>query len=67
MPRNAIMKRWVTTVQEDPETGDAIIEFPDDLLSEVGWKEGDTLRWVVEEDGTCILTKVVDDNNGTSV
>lgn len=52
------MKRWVTTVQEDPETGDAIIEFPDDLLAEVGWKEGDTLKWTVEEDGTCILTKV---------
>lgn len=52
------MKRWVTTVQEDPETGDAIIEFPEDLLAEVGWKEGDTLRWDVKEDGICILTKV---------
>lgn len=52
------MKRWITTVQEDPETGDAVIEFPDDLLAAVGWQEGDTLNWKVEEDGTCILTKV---------
>lgn len=52
------MKHWVTTVQEDPETGDAIIEFPEDLLAEVGWKEGDVLNWKVEPDGTCILTKV---------
>jgi bifunctional DNA-binding transcriptional regulator/antitoxin component of YhaV-PrlF toxin-antitoxin module len=52
------MTHWITTVQEDPNTGDAIIEFPDDLLAAVGWKEGDTLNWKVEEDGTCILTKV---------
>lgn len=51
------MRRWITTVQEDPETGDAIIEFPDDLLAEVGWKEGDVLKWTVQDDGTCILTK----------
>lgn len=51
-------KRWTTTVQEDPETGDAVIEFPDDLLAAVGWQEGDVIKWTVDEDGTCILTKV---------
>ncbi len=52
------MNQWTLIVQEDPETGDAILEFPPDLLEKVGWKEGDTLRWDVKEDGVCSLTKV---------
>lgn len=61
------MKRWITTVQEDPDTGDAVIEFPDDLLAEVGWKEGDVLKWIINEDGSAILTKVAtpEDQNGS--
>lgn len=51
------MTHWITTVQEDPETGDAIIEFPDELLAAVGWQEGDVINWEVQPDGTCILTK----------
>lgn len=60
------MKTWTTTVLEDPETGDAIIEFPEDLLAAVGWVEGDTLNWTVQPDGTCILTKILpkDSNQG---
>jgi len=48
---------WVLTVQEDPETGDAILEFPPELLEKAGWKEGDTLEWHDNNDGTWILKK----------
>lgn len=46
------MRSWIITVEEDPETGDLVLPFPDDLLKEAGWKPGDTLEWnVVENDG----------------
>jgi hypothetical protein len=38
-------KSWTLEVQQDPETGDAILEFPPDLLETAGWKEGDVLTW----------------------
>jgi hypothetical protein len=51
------MKTWSLTVEEDPETGDAILTFPPDLLEEAGWKEGDTLNWVDQKDGSYRLIK----------
>jgi len=50
---------WTIEVQEDPETGDAILEFPPDLLANAGWKEGDTLEWNDNGDGSWSLTKKV--------
>jgi hypothetical protein len=51
------MKRWSVKIEEDPETGDGILNFPPDMLEEAGWKEGDTLIWKDLEDGTWSLTK----------
>lgn len=48
---------WTLTVEEDPETGDAIIQFPPDLLANAGWSEGDTLEWTDNGDGSWSLTK----------
>ena len=50
-------KNWTVEVQEDPATGDAIIEFPPDLLEQAGWAEGDTLIWDERKDGSFILSK----------
>jgi len=36
---------YTITVQEDPETGELFIEFPEDMLAVLGWKEGDDLIW----------------------
>jgi hypothetical protein len=51
------MNSWTLTVEEDPETGDAILQFPPDLLEQAGWKEGDTLEWTDRGDGSWLLTK----------
>lgn len=48
---------WTLDVQEDPETGDAMIQFPPDLLETTGWQEGDTLEWADLGDGSWSLTK----------
>jgi hypothetical protein len=48
---------WTLDVQEDPNTGDAILQFPPDLLANMGWKEGDILEWNDNRDGSWSLTK----------
>lgn len=34
-----------TEVKEDPQTGDLYIEFDNEILEKLGWKEGDDLIW----------------------
>jgi hypothetical protein len=50
-------KSWTIVVQEDPETGDAILEFPPDMLEATGWREGDTLTWTDVGNGSWSLSK----------
>jgi hypothetical protein len=38
-------KSWTLEVKQH-EDGDYFIEFPDEVLTEVGWAEGDTLKWI---------------------
>lgn len=49
--------KWILEVQEDPETGDCILEFPPELLEQAGWKEGDTLVWQEMDNGAWSLSK----------
>jgi hypothetical protein len=51
------MSRWSITVEEDPENGDLILPFTDEILSEVGWKAGDTIEWIDKKDGSWELRK----------
>lgn len=51
------MKKWTLAIEEDPETGDRILPFPDDLLKETGWQEGDILIWKDLNDGSWSLSK----------
>lgn len=50
-------KTWTLEVKEDPETGDAILEFPEDLMESAGWKEGDELTWIDNKNGSYTLKK----------
>jgi hypothetical protein len=54
---NTIKTSWTLTVEEDSDTGDAIIQFPPALLEQAGWKEGDTLIWKDRGDGSWLLEK----------
>ena len=36
---------WRVTVKEDDD-GELYIILPDDLLTSLGWKEGDDLQWI---------------------
>jgi hypothetical protein len=52
-----MLKKWTLEITEDPETGDGILTFPPELVEETGWKEGDTLLWTDNKDGSWTLTK----------
>jgi bifunctional DNA-binding transcriptional regulator/antitoxin component of YhaV-PrlF toxin-antitoxin module len=49
---------YILEVQED-ESGDAFIAFPEELIEELGWQEGDILNWDLRGEGV-VLTKVHD-------
>ena len=49
---------YTITLDEDPETGDLILPLPDEVLARAGWAEGDTLNWLVQDDGSIIVSKV---------
>lgn len=51
---------WRSEVKEDPQTGDLFIEFPDDLIEQMGWEENDTLSWQQGTDGSWIIRKSID-------
>jgi hypothetical protein len=53
---------WTLTVEEDPETGDAILKFPEELLEAAGWQEGDVLNWTDLKDGSWELKKIIQNN-----
>ena len=55
--KQANENKWILEVQEDPETGDCILEFPPELLETAGWKEGDTLVWQEMDNGAWSLSK----------
>ena len=48
-----VQKSWVTQlIETDDGTGDAILQFPDELISETGWTENTTLNLEVVETPT---------------
>jgi len=49
------VKKYTLTVQEDPTTGDAYIEFPEELITVLGWSDGTELVWLNNKDGTFTL------------
>jgi hypothetical protein len=52
------MSKWTIELEEaDDGSGDLILPFPDDLLADAGWKEGDVLEWIDNQNGSFTLRK----------
>lgn len=45
-------ERWILTVSDD-----YTITLPDDFLERTGWKEGDVIEWLDNQDGSWTLKK----------
>jgi hypothetical protein len=50
-------EKHIVRLQEDPETGDLILPFPEGMLEQMGWDVGDTLKFKTHKDGSFTLTK----------
>jgi len=46
------VNKWILPVDDDYN-----ITFPEDLLEQTGWKEGDTLEWIDQGDGSFKMIK----------
>lgn len=52
------MENYIAHVEEDPDTKELILVFPDGLLEAMKWMQGDTIKWSDNGDGSWSLTKV---------
>jgi hypothetical protein len=53
------MTSWTITLEEaDDGSGDLVLPLPQDLLDGAGWKEGDTIQWIDNNNGTWSMKKV---------
>lgn len=51
------MSKWTVTLETDPETGDLMLPFTDEMISQVGWAIGDTIQWIDNKDGSWTMRK----------
>ena len=57
------MKTYTTVVEIDADTQEYIITFPEEIIKELNWKEGDTLNWEVTDSKQVIVTKIKDSSS----
>ena len=57
------MGRHILPVEQDPETGEYILNFNEEILRETGWREGDTLVWKDLGNGEWSITKKETEEN----
>ncbi len=50
-------KSYTVIVEQDPATGELILPFTPDMLSQVGWDFGDVIEWHDNQNGSWSLTK----------
>lgn len=62
MKQEELPTRWTVTVEEAEDgSGDLIMPLPEEMLQMQGWKDGDTLEWINNNDGSWSLQKVKND------
>lgn len=53
------MSEWTLELKDAGDgSGDAILEFPSEILEGTGWREGDTIEWLDNGDGSWTLKKI---------
>ena len=62
-------KTWTLPVETvfngDTMEDDYVLTFPEDFLEQAGWKEGDMLEWIDNQDGSFSLKKYETDQGTT--
>lgn len=47
----------ITSIEEDPISGELYLTFPDEIADAVGMKDWEYVNWDINEDGTVTITK----------
>jgi hypothetical protein len=50
--------RYEVITQEDPDSGDLMVPLPPELLQQLGWVEGDTIDFSIDDKGRYVLKKI---------
>lgn len=58
------MTSYIIEIQEDQD-GELFIEFPEEIIEELGWQEGDILSWNLKGEG--IILSRLNDESGYEV
>jgi bifunctional DNA-binding transcriptional regulator/antitoxin component of YhaV-PrlF toxin-antitoxin module len=58
------MTCYIIEIQEDQD-GELFIEFPEEIIEELGWQEGDILSWNLKGEG--IVLSRLNDESGYEV
>jgi bifunctional DNA-binding transcriptional regulator/antitoxin component of YhaV-PrlF toxin-antitoxin module len=54
------MTSYIIEIQEDQD-GELFIQFPEEIIEELGWQEGDILSWNLKGEGI-VLSKLNDES-----
>lgn len=54
--------KYIGNVVED-ENGELLLEFPVEILNQMGWDEGTLLEWMIDEEENVYIRKTEDDKD----
>lgn len=59
-PSTKQSQSWILPIEgcSNHTNGDCSVTLPDDFITVVGWKVGDTIEWVDNHDGSFTLNKI---------
>lgn len=57
LDKKNMSKKFTVTVEYDEELGDYVLPFPDELILDLDWHNGDVIQWIDNNDGSWTLKK----------
>ena len=51
----------ITQEIKEDEDGNLYFTLPEEMLESLGWRDGDDLQYIINEDGSIMLTKLEDE------
>jgi len=55
--------KFTLEVQQYEDSEDLFVEFPEELMQELGWEEDDIIEWDIQDNNTIIIRRVEDSSS----
>jgi antitoxin component of MazEF toxin-antitoxin module len=56
------LKSSMTIDVVEDDNGELALQFPDDLMEQLGWEVGDIINWELDDENRVIVRRVVPDS-----